>query len=81
MIRLIVWGLLALLGAGLAMFAVSEQGYVAVHWSGWLVETSVSFLALLLVLWAMESCEYCSEFGTCQNVGVVGERASVLRYR
>ncbi len=50
MIRLIVWGLLALLGAGLAMFAVSEQGYVAVHWSGWLVETSVSFLALLLVL-------------------------------
>lgn len=50
MIRLIVWGLLAILGAGLAMFAVSEQGYVAVNWSGWLIETSVSFLALLLVL-------------------------------
>ena len=50
MIRLILWGVLALLGAGLAMFAVSEQGYVAVNWSGWLIETSVSFLALLLVL-------------------------------
>ncbi len=50
MIRLVIWGLLALLGAGLAMFAVSEQGYVAVNWSGWLIETSVSFLALLLVL-------------------------------
>ncbi len=50
MIRLIVWGVLALLGAGLAMFAVSEQGYVAVNWSGWLIETSVSFLALLLLL-------------------------------
>ena len=50
MIRLIVWGVLALLGAGLAMFAVSEQGYVAVNWSGWLIETSVSFLVLLLVL-------------------------------
>ncbi|MBD3767130.1 MAG: hypothetical protein IE928_04140 [Gammaproteobacteria bacterium] len=50
MIRLIIWGVLALLGAGLAMFAVSEQGYVAVNWSGWLIETSVSFLVLLLVL-------------------------------
>lgn len=50
MIRLVIWGLLALLGAGLAMFAVSEQGYVAVNWSGWLIETSVSFLLLLLVV-------------------------------
>ncbi len=50
MIRLILWGVLAILGAGLAMFAVSEQGYVAVNWSGWLIETSVSFLVLLLVL-------------------------------
>lgn len=50
MIRLIVWGLLALLGASLAMFAVSEQGYVAVNWSGWLIETSVSFLLLVLAI-------------------------------
>jgi HemY protein len=50
MIRILVWGLLALLGAGLAMFAVSEQGYVAVNWSGWLVETSVSFLLLLITI-------------------------------
>ncbi len=50
MIRLIVWGLMALLGASLAMFAVSEQGYVAVNWSGWLIETSVSFLLLVLAI-------------------------------
>lgn len=49
MIRLLGWGLFVLAGALLAVWALSQQGYVAVHWSGFLVETSVSFLALVLL--------------------------------
>lgn len=52
MIRIIWWGLLALIGVALALFAVSEQGQVVVHWSGWLLETSVGFVILVLVLLA-----------------------------
>jgi HemY protein len=49
MIRLLGWGLFVFAGALLAVWALSHQGYVAVHWSGFLVETSVSFLVLVLI--------------------------------
>lgn len=50
MIRLIWWGVLALAGMALALFAVSEQGNVSLQWSGYLIETSVSFLILVLLI-------------------------------
>jgi HemY protein len=50
MMRLLLIGALAIVGAWLAAWALSAQGYVAVQFGGWLVETSVSALALGLLI-------------------------------
>jgi len=50
MIRLLLIGFLAIAGAWLAAWALSAQGYVAVQFGGWLVETSVSALVLGLLI-------------------------------
>lgn len=52
MMRLLLIGLLAMAGAWLAAWALSAQGYVAIQFGGWLVETSVSALTLALLLLA-----------------------------
>jgi HemY protein len=50
MIRLFLVAILAVLGAWLAAWALSQQGYVAIQFGGWLIETSVSALALGLLV-------------------------------
>ena len=52
MMRLLLVGVLAIVGAWLAAWALSAQGYVAVQFGGWLIETSVSALALGLLILA-----------------------------
>lgn len=53
MMRWLWMGGLAVVGAWLANWALSEQGYVAVQIAGWLIETSVSALVLLLLMAAL----------------------------
>lgn len=43
-------GVLAVAGAWLAHWAMREQGYVAVQFAGWLIETSLSALVLFTLL-------------------------------
>lgn len=50
MIRLLLLLMAVGIGAWLAAWALSGQGYIAVQFGGWLIETSVSAMALLAVL-------------------------------
>lgn len=52
MMRLLWLLLLLTLGSWLAAWALSEQGYVAVQFAGYLIETSVSVLTLMLLVLA-----------------------------
>lgn len=53
MIRLLLWLSLMLVGSSLAVWAMQHQGYVALQWAGWLIETSASVLLLMVIFLAV----------------------------
>lgn len=50
--RLIVWGLIFLFGAGLTTLALLNIGEVSIRWDVWQIDTSLSFVLALVLVFA-----------------------------